>query len=269
MAATKTKTEEVKISIPLKGVYAKLQAARIALMEKGLKKTGKNTFANFEFFQLVDFLPEVQKIFTKLGLTSNYTLAPRVVAEETVMDLENTKIVSSKPVIRNMARLIIRDIETGEETTYEMEVEPVQIGNNTKQNIYQAAGGRSTYYKRYLYRDALEIEECDESDMVLGAPEVNYQAPQVEVEVPQANTIQEEVTIKNNKTPKVVEAPVEVGPNDILSQASREEIMEVITAKNLQPFEILSNYCSQNGIGAPSELKENDKVGLLAFIDTL
>ena len=39
MAATKTtQKEETKISVPLKGVYAKLQAARIALMEKGLKK---------------------------------------------------------------------------------------------------------------------------------------------------------------------------------------------------------------------------------------
>lgn len=273
MATAKTKTEEVKVAVPLKGVYAKLQAARIALMEKGLKKTGKNTFANFDFFQLVDFLPEVQKIFTKLGLTTNYTLAPRVVAEETVMNLEDTKLISSKPIIRDMARLIIRDLETGEETTFEMAAEPVQIGNNTKQNSYQAAGGRSTYYKRYLYRDALEIEESDESDIMLGAPEVNYQEAEVvapqPVVAPQATTIQENIIQpQENTTPKKKVKEEVAGPDDVLSQESREEVMAAITAKGLQPFEELSAYCAQNGIAAPNELKEKDKASLLAFIES-
>ena len=278
MATAKTKTEEVKVVVPLKGVYAKLQAARIALMEKGLKKTGKNTFANFDFFQLVDFLPEVQKIFTKLGLTTNYTLAPRVVAEETVMNLEDTKLVSSKPIIRDMARLIIRDLETGEETTFEMEAEKLQIGNNTKQNNYQAAGGRSTYYKRYLYRDALEIEESDESDIMLGAPEVNYQEAEVVAPpeiilapagAPQATTIQENIIQpQENTTPKKKVKEEVAGPDDVLSQESREEVMAAITAKGLQPFEELSAYCAQNGIAAPNELKEKDKASLLAFIES-
>ena len=266
MATAKTKTEDVKLDIALKGVYAKLQTARIALMEKGLKKSGKNTFANFDFFQLVDFLPEAQKIFTRLGLTTNYTLAPRAVAYKETKEGET---IIKEPIVKDMARLVIRDIETGEETTFEMEAAPVQIGNNTKQNIYQAAGGRSTYYKRYLYRDALEIEESDESNMVLGAPNIEYQTPVAPqpVVTPQATTIQENVIQPQaNETPEVVEAPSNVGPDDILSQESREEVMAAITAKGLQPFEELSAYCTQNGISAPNELKEKDKASLLAYI---
>ena len=41
-----TKTEEVKLDIELKGVKAKLQTARVALMSTSLKKTGKTDFAH-------------------------------------------------------------------------------------------------------------------------------------------------------------------------------------------------------------------------------
>lgn len=269
MATAKTSApkEEVKVNIPLKGVKAKLQTARIALQEKGLKKSGKNTFANFDFFQLVDFLPEAQKIFTKLGLTTNYTLMPRTIAYDEIVEGEKT---IKEPIIRDIARLVIKDMESDETEIFEMEAAPVQIGNNTKQNIYQAAGGRSTYYKRYLYRDALEIEESDESDTMLDAPNVEYKAPEqitpYEFQAPQPTTIQQEVVMSNNNvtiTNPVVSA---TNPNDILSQESREEIMKAITVKGLQPFEELSAYCAQNGIGAPNELKEKDKDNLLAFI---
>ena len=38
-------------------VYRKLQEARIELQSKPLKKSGKNKFAGFEYFELGDFLP--------------------------------------------------------------------------------------------------------------------------------------------------------------------------------------------------------------------
>lgn len=275
-AKTTTKKEEVKLEIPLKGVYAKLQAARIALMEKGLKKSGKNDFAHFDFFQLVDFLPEAQKIFTKLGLTTNYTLAPRVIANKEIIEGEK---ITREPIIRDIARLVIRDIETNDIEIFEIEAAPVQIGNNTKQNIYQAAGGRSTYYKRYLYRDALEIEESDESDIVLGAPDTNYQTPQevtpYQFETPQPVTIQQDIVIPENQNnvgqPVIINnnGDTVVSPDDILSQSSREEVMNVIISKGLQGFEVINNYCVQNGIGAPNELKEKDKAGLLAYVNNL
>ena len=286
MAAAKTtKTEEeIKISVPLKGVHAKLQAARVALMEKGLKKSGENTFANFNFFQLVDFLPEVQKIFTRLGVTTNYTLMPRTID---YVETKEGEIIRKEPIIRDIAKLVIKDIETGETETFEMEAAPVQIGNNTKQNIYQAAGGRSTYYKRYLYRDALEIEESDESDIVLGAPEVNYQAPEqvtpYQFETPQAMPI---ANAPVNNTPVANQIPTpmpdlqpinipttpvveNVTPDAPLTQTSREEVMQLLLGKNLNPLETLMNYCSQKGLVNPSELKESDKNQLVAYINTL
>lgn len=285
MATKSTKTDEIKLNIELKGVKAKLQAARIALMDKGLKKTGKNDFAHFEFFQLKDFLPDVQRIFTKLGLTSNFTLMPRVID---VVKTEST----SEPIIRDVARLLITDIETNEVEVFEMVAEPVQIGNNSKQNIYQAAGGRSTYYKRYLYRDALEIEEDDESDAVLGQPDVQYtqpismpvqQVPYVQQavpiqQVPQSTSIQQAAVEQNIGQPVEIDQhgnvqPLQTtptgNPNDLISQQSKEEVMQNIVAKGLNGFEVINTYCQNNNIASPSELKESDKAGLMAYVGTL
>lgn len=300
-----TKTEEVKLNIELKGVKAKLQAARVALMSTSLKKTGKNDFAHFDFFQLKDFLPETQKIFTKLGLTSQYTIMPRVIATITKND---NGVITDEPIIRDIARLVVKDIESDDELIFEMEAAPVQIGNNTKQNIYQAAGGRSTYYKRYLYRDALEIEEDDESDTVLGQPEVNYQTAPVQpvtpynFQAPQSAPIQQAIVEQNLGQPVVIgpdggtytgfvpqstphyDTPQEINQkidkivnsidepnnsNEPISQASKEEAMGLIMQKGLNGFEVINNYCQQNGIASPADLKEKDKAGLIAYIGNI
>ena len=268
MAAAKK--EEIKVDVPLKGVHAKLQAARIALMETGLKKSGKNTFANFDFFQLVDFLPEAQKLFTKLGLTTNFTLAPRVIAYS---ETQQGEVIRREPIIKDIARLIITDIETKEIEMFEMEAAPVQIGNNTKQNIYQAAGGRSTYYKRYLYRDALEIEESDESDMVLGAPNVEYQTPQqvtpYQFEAPQAVTIQEAVVSAPQAPVKETKAKTTQPTGDtLLSVESKGEVMDMIMAKGLNGYEVINNFCTGLNI-VPANLLESHKQSLIDYVNSL
>jgi hypothetical protein len=49
-------------------VYKKLQKARVMLHESQLNKSGKNKFANFNYFELGDFIPQVTSIFDKVGL---------------------------------------------------------------------------------------------------------------------------------------------------------------------------------------------------------
>ena len=54
-------------------VYKKLQEARIDLQSRPLKKSGRNKFAGFEYFELGDFLPTIQNIFTEKGLCGAIT----------------------------------------------------------------------------------------------------------------------------------------------------------------------------------------------------
>jgi hypothetical protein len=57
-------------------VYKKLQKARVMLHETQLNKSGKNKFANFNYFELGDFIPQVTSIFEKVGLCGIVSFTP-------------------------------------------------------------------------------------------------------------------------------------------------------------------------------------------------
>ena len=49
-------------------VYVKLAVARAKLRGRALKKSGRNKFANYDYFELGDFLHPTLEIFDELGL---------------------------------------------------------------------------------------------------------------------------------------------------------------------------------------------------------
>ena len=55
-------------------IYEKLSKARVLLQSKQLKKSGKNSYSCFTYFELGDFMPEVNKIFEEFGLCSVFNL---------------------------------------------------------------------------------------------------------------------------------------------------------------------------------------------------
>ena len=125
-------------------VNKKLQEARIALQSKQLKKSGLNKFANFQYFELADFLPTVQEIFHQIGLSSTVCFTA---------DLATLKIV---------------DTEDGTSDTFTC---PVVVPTMKGCNEVQALGAMTTYIRRYLYVNALEIVEHDAMDAVVGKDE--------------------------------------------------------------------------------------------------
>jgi hypothetical protein len=125
-------------------VYAKLQQARVELQKKNIKKTGKNEFAKFEYFELENFIPYVNTLFNELKLFSNFSMTDEL-ATLTIIDFEdNSQVVFTSP---------LRELELKGCTAI------------------QALGGVHTYLKRYLYLNALEIVEHDTLDAVSGAKE--------------------------------------------------------------------------------------------------
>lgn len=122
-------------------IYEKLQKARITLQNKQLKKSGKNKFSGFTYFELADFLPTVNQIFYDLKLSSNFSIA------------ENT------------ATLTITDWEDKTTEIFTSPIEDLELKGCTK---IQALGGVHTYMKRYLYINALEIVEADLLDAKAG-----------------------------------------------------------------------------------------------------
>lgn len=122
------------VQIKINSVMKKLQKSRVDWQSKPRKKSGFNKFQNFKYFVLKDILPTVNEIFNKNGLYSQYNLT------------------------KDYAELIITDSTTGDYLTYKIPVQ--KLDNPTMQNI----GAINTYSKRYLYMNALEIEE-DEDEL--------------------------------------------------------------------------------------------------------
>lgn len=125
-----------------KNVYEKLQNARVLLQKKNLKKSGKNKFAGFSYYELGDFIPSVNEIFNDLKLTSMFNIED------------------------NIARLSIINIEKPEECL--MFVSPVKEAEIKGSTPIQCLGGIHTYMKRYLYLNAMEIVENDMFDGKVG-----------------------------------------------------------------------------------------------------
>ena len=54
-------------------LYEKLANARVELQEMGLRKSGKNTFAKYDYFELGDMMPAINRLMAKykmLGMCS-------------------------------------------------------------------------------------------------------------------------------------------------------------------------------------------------------
>ena len=120
-------------------VFKKLQQARVALLDANLKKSGKNKFAGFEYFELGDFMPTINKIFLDIGLcgvvhfTNDYAIL-------TIYDA---------------------DSETGEHIEFRS---PLVLAENAKGQLIQSMGSTHTYFRRYLFLLAMDIVEADTVD---------------------------------------------------------------------------------------------------------
>lgn len=118
-------------------VHKKLMQARILLQSVEMKKSGLNKFAGYDYFELSDFVPHVQRIFNEIGLCG-------VVSYE-----------------REIAKLTITDTDGGGEIIITSPMAGASLkGCHDIQNL----GAVETYQRRYLWVTAMEILEHDAID---------------------------------------------------------------------------------------------------------
>lgn len=120
-------------------VFKKLQQARVTLLETNMKKSGKNKFAGFEYFELGDFLPPINKIFFDLGLCG-------------VVHFTN-----------DYAILTIYDSDAEANDCIDFR-SPLVYASNPKGQSIQDLGSTHTYMRRYLWLLAMDIVESDTVD---------------------------------------------------------------------------------------------------------
>lgn len=133
MAAVKETKDAKELNI-----YQKLQLSRVKLQQTKLKKSGKNTYSNYDYFELGDFLPAINEIMAEYGLTAIYQFTEEK-ATLSIIDTDNpeSQLMFSTPVSLAVLK-----------------------GAHPIQNI----GATQTYTRRYLYVMAFEIAEGDTLD---------------------------------------------------------------------------------------------------------
>jgi hypothetical protein len=118
-------------------VFEKLNEARIRFQNANVKKSGKNSYAGYTYYELADILPAINKI---------------------AQELKFSCIVNFTP---DLATLDFVDCEKNEKITFTSPMSEASLkGCHAVQNL----GAVETYIKRYLYQNCFEIVEADALD---------------------------------------------------------------------------------------------------------
>ncbi len=130
-------------------IYEKLQAVRVELAQQGIRKGKKNKYSDYNYYELADFLPQVQELCQKHKIAPLFTVLGSD-AVLSIYDMEKPDAFISFGIPMSQAQL--------------KACHPVQ-------NL----GAVLTYERRYLYMIAFEIVEADILEASTGAPKQELQ----------------------------------------------------------------------------------------------
>lgn len=143
-----------------KTIYEKLADARKAFHELELKKTGRNRFANYDYFELGDFLIPALKCLHAEGLVPLPVVFKRKKAIMTIKEFTGDgEIVFESPMIE------AKYTQEGDGASLEMYAGAKLKGCHPIQNL----GAVETYQRRYLWVALMEIVEHDALDATTGS----------------------------------------------------------------------------------------------------
>lgn len=124
-------------------IMKKINDGRIYFQQQDIKKSGKNKYQHFNYFELQDIIPIKNEICTKFKIADYF-----------IFDIE-----------KQNARLEIYDLEQDdhqEPVTFQILIPEPQEMNSTKR--MQEIGALQTYSHRYLLLQFLDVTECDRID---------------------------------------------------------------------------------------------------------
>jgi ERF superfamily. len=143
-------TETKKIT---KTLNESIIAIRVKLQSSTIKKSGKNKYAGFEYFELADFLPKLNELMLEEQINDIFTI-----------ENEEAKLILRKgeesqeykiPFVMFDTPLVFKK-DKNNNFVKDKNNEYIQIPS--MQDI-QYLGALNTYYKRYLYLNAFGITD--------------------------------------------------------------------------------------------------------------
>lgn len=157
-------------------IYEKLQTMRVELQEMKIKKSGKNKFANYDYYELADILPPINSIMAKHKVCSYISFN----SEQAILTLVNAE--QPEEVITFTSPMAEASLK----------------GTHPIQNL----GAVETYQRRYLYMAAFEIVENDFLDATQGNDQQQKQPKpqqQKQQQKPQTKTPEKSLLSQSNK----------------------------------------------------------------------
>ena len=125
-----------------KNIYGKIMEARLMFLQSNPKKSGRNDFQKFNYYELDDIVPTATRICNELGIYTQVDMGSQYYGFATM-----TAINVDEPK---------------EEVHFRLKMP--EINNANINNALQDTGRLETYLRRYLYMLFLDIAQNDEVD---------------------------------------------------------------------------------------------------------
>ena len=131
---------------------------RVKLQNSKIKKSGKNKFAGFDYFELADFLPRLNELMLEEGINDNFKITNEVASLTLIKGEEKQEYTMPFVLFKT----------------------PLNKSGQPSMQDIQYLGALNTYYKRYLYLNAFGvtdgevIDSMDNGQLKKAEKEPNY-----------------------------------------------------------------------------------------------
>lgn len=252
---------------------SKINEIRYELSKK-MNKSGKNDYSKYDYFQLKDFMPQALELFNEKGIYTEfyiskdkYELPGKTTISRTFNEngeiATETEIKEENFEYKEFAHLLVVNLDD-EDDTIELTKETAEVRLQAAQPI-QNLGGKTTYMKRYMYMDLLEINENDKVEEETGKP--------VKVETKTTRKTSKPVVSTVSSTPQTVEpapapapASEQVNTDGLMSMETKVELANKIKELGGDPRTDIIEIAKELGTDVPL-LKESDKDKVLNMIE--
>ncbi len=224
-------------------IYEKMQVVKKLLSDAELKKTGKNDYSNFEYYELSDILPAIitfcenYRLFTHVNFVKEYGTK--------TITTEGNQVQEKAKIGENAILTIINIDNPKEKLEYSSDIKDLEL---KAANAIQNYGGIQTYSRRYLYMNAFDIVEAEMFDK-----EMNKKKKQA---TKQSNAVKNFINTCSKKY---------LGLNDTKRKEKIAEKLKELGYTNFKDIEKKNNRKDMMELAQilevefPEELKENEE----------
>lgn len=201
---------------------------RVKLQNSNIKKSGKNKFAGFDYYELKDFLPKLNELMLEEKVNDRFYIKD----DYAILELQ-------KGDETNIYTIPFVLFETPTSKKYDKDLDEY-VKVKTMQDI-QYLGALNTYYKRYLYLNAFGITDGEIIDSMNND----------EIEAKQQKTVEKKKIVK--ATASQIETMKKL--------YSEEELQKALTLVKKAKLEDMTVYEASNLISKRAkkdEVKENE-----------